>query len=318
MRMIGQISGETNARAFSNFLFVQGIDNEVEAEKDGAWALWIHAEEEMERARGFLAEYQAHPGDAKFRDTAGLAEKLRERKEQEQAEYEKRLKQRRHLFRPMTQYGVGPFTFALILLSSGIFLFYYVANHHDDSSVMKLFIASFTVDGSYVRWDGLADIQHGQVWRLITPIFLHFSPTHLIFDMYILWAYGSMIEGRQSTLYLLSLTVVIAVGSNLTQYYLGGLLSGHPEIQNGHLDLHGGPMFGGMSGVDYGLMGYIWIRGKRDPGSGLYLDAGSVIMMIGWFFLCFTGWVGPIANGCHTGGLLIGMLWGWLASLKHR
>jgi len=80
----------------------------------------------------------------------------------------------------------------------------------------------------------------------------------------------------------------------------------------------GGPNFGGMSGVVYGLLGYIWIRGKLDPGSGLFLHRETVIMMIVWFFLCFTGWVGDIANGAHAGGLLIGMACGWLSSLKHR
>jgi len=36
MRMIGHVSGEGNARAFSDYLYVQGIENKVEAEKDGS------------------------------------------------------------------------------------------------------------------------------------------------------------------------------------------------------------------------------------------------------------------------------------------
>jgi len=116
-----------------------------------------------------------------------------------------------------------------------------------------------------------------------------------------------MIEARQSSLHLLALTAVIAAGSNLAQFYFGG-----PNLGLG------GPTFGGMSGVVYGLLGYIWIRGKLDPGSGLYLHPYTVIMMMVWFFLCFTGMVGDIANAAHAGGLAIGLAWGWFSSLRYR
>jgi len=51
-----------------------------------------------------------------------------------------------------------------------------------------------------------------------------------------------------------------------------------------------------MSGVVYGLLGYIWMKGKYDPGSGLALHKTTVAMMIGWYFLCLSGLVGHIAN----------------------
>jgi GlpG protein len=62
------------------------------------------------------------------------------------------------------------------------------------------------------------------------------------------------------------------------------------------------------------LIGYVWIRGRFDRASGLHLDRESVIYSIAWFFLCFTGWVGPIANYAHAGGLLCGMAWGWVSA----
>ena len=36
-------------------------------------------------------------------------------------------------------------------------------------------------------------------------------------------------------------------------------------------------------------------------------------MMI-WLALGFTGWVGPIANWVHSGGLIVGIAWGVLSS----
>ena len=79
---------------------------------------------------------------------------------------------------------------------------------------------------------------------------------------------GSMIEERQSTRRLALLVFTISAASNLAQYLVSG------------------PRFGGMSGVVYGLLGYIWIRGKFDPSSGLFLHPTTVQMMLIWFVLC--------------------------------
>ena len=324
MRIIGQITGETKARTFSNYLYVEGIENQVEAEKDGTWAVWIHAEEEMERARAALAEYQANPDDPKFKSTARLADTLKERKEKEQADYEKRVKERRQLFRPMSAYGFGPVTFALILINVGVFVIQTLVYHGDNNGVAGLFICNVSsfVNTLLYGAPSLIEVRHGEVWRLITPIFLHFSITHIFFNMWWLKDLGSMIEGRQSPNYLIVLVLVLAVGSNLTQFYLGGYLSGHPFHLNGHIVGYGGPSFGGMSGVIYGLLGFIWIRGKLDPGSGLFLHPTNVTIMIVWFLFCLTPWStgvlgSGVANGAHAGGLVMGMAWGWLSSLKH-
>ncbi len=148
----------------------------------------------------------------------------------------------------------------------------------------------------------LPEVRQGEIWRLFTPVLLHFTVMHILFNMLWLQDLGSMIEGRQGTGHLLVLVVVLAVLSNFAQYLVSG------------------PRFGGMSGVVYGLLGYIWIRGKFDPGSGLFLDPTTVVMMLVWFVLCFTPLlgIGPIANAAHAAGLVLGMAWGYLSSLRHR
>jgi GlpG protein len=40
------------------------------------------------------------------------------------------------------------------------------------------------------------------------------------------------------------------------------------------------------------------------------MSSTTVVLMIGWFFLCLTGWLGSIANMAHTVGLLLGLLIG--------
>jgi len=76
--------------------------------------------------------------------------------------------------------------------------------------------------------------------------------------------------------------------------------------------------FGGMSGVVYGLLGYVWIRGKLDPSSGYSLPRWIIVMMMGWFLLCVVGAVPNIANTAHGVGLLVGAAWGFLSSGRLR
>src|SRR5262249_30186577 len=152
-----------------------------------------------------------------------------------------------------TGYGFGPLTFALITIS--VIVFFLSRFGYEPQRVMVLAMTNYSLDdAATVTWDNsLPEIRHGEVWRLITPIFIHFGVLHIVFNMLWLRDLGSMIEGRQSSTYLVLLVVVIAAGSNLGQFYFGH-----------------GPAFGGMSGVVYGLLGYIWLRGKFDPASGLF------------------------------------------------
>ena len=308
--MIGHLNGEAKARNFSDYLSVQGIDNQIEADPQGSWSIWIHAEEELERAKKLLASYAAQPADPAFQGATQAANKLREKKKMEQAQYEKRVKERRDLFRPLTQYGFGPVTFILILMSVAAFIAKYVYG-----PVVYDFLAISRVDISNADdislWRGfleriaafhqvLPEVRHGQVWRLITPVFIHMNFLHIFFNLLWLRDLGSMIEARQSSLKLMLLVLVFAVVSNLAEYFVVG----------------GG--FGGMSGVVYGLVGYIWIRGKFDAGSGLYLHSSTVTMMLIWFFVCLIGIMGPIANAAHAAGLLMGMAWGFLSSLRRH
>ena len=154
---------------------------------------------------------------------------------------------------------------------------------------------------------GIPEILNGQFWRLFTPIFIHYGIMHIVFNMMWLRDLGSMIEGRESTWRLLFLVLVTAAISNLAQYLIK--IPSFPNLSGGQ------PNFGGMSGVVYGLLGYIWIRGKMHRASGLLLHKSTVIMMLVWLVLCFTGYMGPIANMAHLFGLLTGMALGFLFSL---
>jgi len=114
---------------------------------------------------------------------------------------------------------------------------------------------------------------------------------HILFNMMWLWDLGGLIEKRQSAQFLLFFVLSIGMMSNFIQY------------------LSAGPAFGGMSGVVYGLLGYIWIR-SRKVNSGYSIPTSVVMFMLAWLVLGFTGIIGAIGNAAHTSGLILGMAYG--------
>src|SRR6185369_3568947 len=297
MRLIGHVANESEARTFADYLYVQGIQNQLEFQKEDGWAIWIHDEDKLEPAGKLLASFRENPHDPRYHTEAKSAAQLRAQEERGEEAYRKKLRDGRQLFRPLTAYGFGPLTFALIAISVTVFLFSRFGNDLD--AIRRLFISEQFSGHRYLN-AMLPEARGGQVWRLFTPIFIHMNVIHILFNMLWLRDLGSMIEGRQGTLQLALLVIVIAACSNFAQYYVSG------------------PMFGGMSGVVYGLLGYIWIRGKFDPGSGLFLHPSTVNMMLIWFVLCYTNLLGPVANTTHAVGLVGGIAWGYLSSLPHR
>ena len=298
MRMIGSISDERAARRFADALLVQGIANEVEPDASNGWAVWVKSDDEMARASELLRVYAENPADTAFNDVSEQAAKVRAMADADLERYRKRVKDSGKLFPSVRGYRFGPLTYSLIFLCIVVFLFMKMGENTEP--VRKLFLSEFAHRGTW--WERLTfapEVRAGEVWRLVTPIFLHFSLVHILFNMMWMADLGSMIERRQSTWLMLRLVLGLAIGSNLVQYAVTGY-----------------PAFGGMSGVVYGLVGYIWMRGKFDPACGLFLNKQTVIMSLIWFFVCLVGLIPNVANGAHGGGLLLGMAWGWLASTR--
>lgn len=139
-----------------------------------------------------------------------------------------------------------------------------------------------------------------QPWRLVTPALLHLSVLHVVFNLLWWLELGRIIERFQSGLRLLVVTLISAALSDVAQF------------------LDTGPAFGGLSGVVYALLGYLWIFGKVCPQAGYGLRREVVIMMLIWLLVCMTGVVGNIANTAHVVGLLSGCGMGAMAGLWQR
>tara|TARA_B100000768_G_C10964480_1_gene243118 strand:- start:55 stop:378 length:324 start_codon:yes stop_codon:yes gene_type:complete len=81
-------------------------------------------------------------------------------------------------------------------------------------------------------------------------------------------------------------------------------------------------LFGGLSGVIYGLLGYIWVIDRfNEP--RYHLPQSILIFMLLWLLLGVTGLFsvvgfGSIANMAHLGGLVAGVGWGFLHTTLWR
>jgi GlpG protein len=298
MREIGQLPDETQARLFGDYLFAQGIRNQVESDPKSGWGVWVHDDDQRDAAHAHLEQFRTNPAAPEFERAAGSTSRELAQEERENRQWRKRFFNRRTVFASRAGHGAGQLTFALIIACVAVaFLSSFGSNL---KPIEPLFISESL--GKTAGW--LPEVRSGQIWRLFTPVLIHFGIAHLLFNMLWLFQLGSMIEALQGRLRLACMVTVIAVVSNLAQY------------------LAADAGFGGMSGVVYGLFGYVWIKSRFDPGSGFFIDQRSVVLMTVWFVLCFTGLIGPIANYAHAGGLFLGVAWGWISSqwthLKRR
>jgi GlpG protein len=138
-------------------------------------------------------------------------------------------------------------------------------------------------------------------WRLITPTFLHFSLTHLIFNCLWIYILGSKIELIDGRGVFLTLFLISGLSSNLGQYFLTGDY-----------------LFGGLSGVVYGLLGYCFILDLENRGQRYDLPNALYIFMFIWLFIGFTGLLkifgfGNVANIAHLVGMIAGFILGLIA-----
>ncbi|MEO5804067.1 MAG: rhomboid family intramembrane serine protease [Verrucomicrobiota bacterium] len=300
MRVIGHLESEGTARRFSDFLYVQGIANTIE-EDGGKRAVWVHDDNQLREAIEWLEKFRAEPSNDLFA-SASETDALRNQENKDLAAFQKRMHSRAEVRKKFLPGGLGKLTAALMAISIGVALISKLGADHE--RIMPLFIKNWSYGGMIAK--GLPEIQHGEVWRLFTPMFIHFGILHIIFNMMWLRDLGTMIESRESSWRLLFLVLIIAAGSNLAQFFIR--VPAFPPLDGGH------PNFGGMSGVIYGLFGYVWMRGKFDARPHLILHKSTVSTMMIWLVLCMTGLIGPIANLAHLFGLLIGMAAGFICS----
>ena len=133
-------------------------------------------------------------------------------------------------------------------------------------------------------------------WRLITPMFHHFSFAHLAFNCLWIYVLGEKIERIDGKFIFLLLIIFSGIFSNLLQYTWTS-----------------SSLFGGLSGVIYGMLGYCLIMEMESNYDRYGLPPGLYLFMVVWLILGFLGILdlfgfGSVANFAHLGGMLSGLM----------
>jgi GlpG protein len=307
MRQIATFPDEQHAQTLADYLLTIQIRTEVKQDPDG-WSLWVRDEDNVPQARQELQAYRENPTDPRYDKAIATARNLiAEEERQEEAYRKKTVALANKLTNPSS--GKRPVTGLLIALSIVVAVLTNLGEKPQEN--LHFTITSLDLSDGPPRFLTLREqLATGQVYRLVTPIFLHFGVLHLVFNMLWLAQLGGMVEQIRGSARYLGLVLLIAVLSNLGQYYLGGVqFAGGNHIVLGPVSTY----FGGMSGVVYGLFGYVWMKARFQPDLGMLISSNNVLILMLWFVLCvlnLTG--GHVANAAHAVGLVVGMLVGLL------
>ncbi|GAB2925448.1 rhomboid family intramembrane serine protease GlpG [Hafnia psychrotolerans] len=170
----------------------------------------------------------------------------------------------------------GPLTMTIMFLCIAVYILQQI---YGDESIMR--VLAWPMDSS----------QYVEIWRWFSPALLHFSLLHILFNLLWWWYLGGPVEKRLGTGKLFTITIVSALISGWGQSLFSGI------------------WFGGLSGVVYALMGYVWLTGELKPERGISLPRGLMVFSIAWLVLGYFNVMGlAIANAAHIFGLVLGLL----------
>lgn len=275
---------EADLSQFSRWMTGQGLPHRI-VEQGGEQAIFLATDEYKEQVEAALALYLQ---DQNFKDRVDNTQPIwRVSKAVGNVQY------------PRANPAQAPVIFSFIVISA---LVAWLTAFGQGGWLLRAllivdpFLVSVDLNSWSGRLQGLVDIlSQGQLWRLISPDFIHFNIMHIVFNLLMLWVLGGQLEIRKGSAAFVNLAIFVSLISNVAQL------------------LDSGYLFGGLSGVVYGLIGYCWILKKTDP--TIFLPDVIFRFSIVWLLLGYTplteslGW-GRMANSAHLYGLLSGIVWG--------
>ena len=165
-------------------------------------------------------------------------------------------------------------------------------------------IGEYLLGGDYLASLGMKVndlIVNGQLWRLITPVFLHGSIMHVAFNMYALYALGPGLERNYGHSRFLALYLLAGFAGNVISFWFSSAYSL------------------GSSTAIFGLLGAEGIflyRNKSLFGATAQRALVNVVVIAAINLVI--GLSPGIDNWGHIGGLVAGTAFAWLAGPIYR
>lgn len=157
-------------------------------------------------------------------------------------------------------------------------------------------------------------IRQGEIYRTLTPVFLHGSVLHILFNMLWLYVLMKQIEMKIGMIRTILLMIIIGIISNTMQYLMTG------------------PFFVGVSGIIMGLATFIYARIQKTPWEGYLLS--KTVMFFLMIYVAALALVGlgvfifnlsshkditfGIANTAHVIGGITGLILGRLKIFRRK
>lgn len=137
-----------------------------------------------------------------------------------------------------------------------------------------------------------AVVGRGEWWRLLTAGFLHVSPSHLLFNLVVMYFVGKLLEWQIGHLRYLVLFVLSVMAGNLLSLGTGAM--------NG--------VSAGASGGIYGLFGAMIALGFLDRDNDFWKREARIIGLLVGLSIFMALFQSGIDLAAHIGGGIMGML----------
>ncbi len=212
MRIAGLVQDEKRAITLCSYLYLQGINSEPRQGDDNTFEIWVMDEDQLPDAVKILKEFLNNPDDPKYTKLVRLAVKKKAREEKTNKAYDKKYYSRTSIFSTLKggSFNISSVTGILIAISVVITLASWFGKVI--AVIRPFLITNYIVDGNLLNLSiSLSEIYSGQVWRLVTPIFIHLGFMHILFNMMWLKDLGSMIERKHGPAYFLIMVILMAI-----------------------------------------------------------------------------------------------------------
>lgn len=275
------------AERLADRLLVAGIEATVREGTDGGRELWVIDDERLDDARAVISR-----DDDDERETRRRAKALRAGQAASDRDHASRAVAIGERWRQTTGGQLAPLSTMLVVAS--VLVAWSTSLGDPSSGTLQALAIEPWMSG-----ERFGQVMRGEIWRLWTPMFIHYGFFHLVFNMSWVLTLGPQIERNHGFATMLALVLVSQLAGAIPQYYATG------------------PGFGGMSGVVYGLFGFVWMHARFGASRRYVISDREAVLSIVWLVACGSGMFGPIANLGHAGGLVVGLAMGAPAYVRH-